>query len=369
MKKISKTKNKKSSTLRIVLFFVLVVAVIIIIPYTPTNFSSFGASTIQFTPVPAKSSLQLETFQLTPTPGAQFTPQQGQPNTPQQPTQSTKPTQPGKTQPGNPFGPIGSTPVNVPAPAHPIISPFKSNGQLCSVTDNSGVSVGGNCYCPALQVTCKNGVGYGANGALYPGVNPCGTSAAPKSGRYCVEKPVIYLYPTTPTYVDVQVKTSGQVVVSNPHYPQDGWKDVLAYSNGSLRYQGQDYSELFYESSVNTFAQPQQGMTIPTSELSQRLPVLLDQLGLVGHEKEEFLSFWLPRLEALHSPYIFFSLINQSAKADIDSVTISPKPDTQIAFIAYFKRASVPSEDTLKLPPTPKRQGFVSVEWGGVIGE
>jgi hypothetical protein len=367
MKKIVKNKKSKTNTLRIGSFLVLFILfgiVLVVLPTTRTNKDSYGA-TIPFTPVPAKSNLQLETFTL---PSLSPSPSSSQ----AQPVKSS----PVNQQPCNSFLPANSSPCssgnNTPphplATIHPLISPVKSNGQLCSAADDSGSAVNGNCYCPDLTVTCKNGVGYGANGGLYPGVNPCGSNEAPGSGRYCVEKPVIYLYPQAPTLVNVQVITAGSVVVSNPQYPVDGWKNILANPDGTLQYEGEYYSELFYESSVNTFQQPQEGITIPTNQLSEKLNGLLDQLGLIGHEKQEFLAFWMPRLEALNSPYIFFSILDPSTKANIDTVSISPKPDTQIEFIAYFKAVSVLAINTLELPPTPERKGFVSVEWGGVIG-
>ncbi|HVT01646.1 MAG TPA: hypothetical protein VHE53_05480, partial [Patescibacteria group bacterium] len=63
-------------------------------------------------------------------------------------------------------------------------------------------------------------------------------------GVYCVGKPVIYLYPTKPTLVDVSVKTSGRIVVSDPLYPDDGWRSVLANPDGKLIYKNKKYKEL-----------------------------------------------------------------------------------------------------------------------------
>jgi len=187
-------------------------------------------------------------------------------------------------------------------------------------------------------------------------------------GNNCIYKPVIYLYPTVPTDVNVQVVTSGSITVSDPFYPVGGWKHVLAYPDGSLEYQNKRYTELFYESSVNTFQKPDQGFVIPKDKLAENLDALLSKLGLIGSEKKEFISFWQPRLEALNSPYIFFSVLSSSAKGTVDHVEISPKPDTQIQFIAYFKPIATSTYGSaLTLPPTPKRVGFTSVEWGGVI--
>lgn len=360
MKKATRNIKKKQNTLRIaslLVLFILFSIVVIVVPSVQTKNFSYGASsgTIPFTPVPAKSNLQLETFTLpssSPVPSIQQT----------QPVKSVRPS--GSSQPID--IPVAQQPHPL-ATIHPLISPVKSNGQLCSVADDSGSTVSGSCHCPDLTVTCKNGVGYGANGGLYPGVNPCGSSTAPGSGRYCVEKPVIYLYPQSPTFVNVEVITDGSVVVSNPTYPAGGWKNVLANPNGSLQYNGQNYSELFYESSVTDFPKPVQGITIPTSQLSGELNGIVGRLGLIGNEKQEFLSFWLPQLYALHSPYIFFSTLDTSTKDALDKVNISPKPDTQIEFIAYFKPKDQPANTTLQLPPEPERHGFVSVEWGGVL--
>lgn len=251
---------------------------------------------------------------------------------------------------------------------------------LCAPNDDNGVLVTDACQCLDLTIICKNGKGTDLNGNPFQipkgdepngykaGQDPCGTKIAPNDGRYCVAKPVIYLYPQSPTAVDVQVVTSGQIVVSDPHYPQGGWRNVLATPEGTLTYNGKQYSELFYESSVNDFQKPEQGITIAKAQLPQRMSAILDKLGLIGKEKQEFLDFWLPKLQALPSPYVYFSLLDTSAKASVDKVTINPKPDTQIAFIAYFKPVDSADNGTvLQLPATPQRVGFVSVEWGGTI--
>ncbi|HVA96492.1 MAG TPA: hypothetical protein VND99_02465 [Candidatus Acidoferrales bacterium] len=369
-KQVKKQKKRNLSQISLFLIlFLLFCVTIVVLPSVETKKFSYGATNtaaIPFTPAPAQSNLQMDWF-LVPTgtspstapSKAQTQPANPNPAKPNKQTQTKNPLQPVNSAPQSP---IGHFQPAAPGPKAPV-----SNGQPCPGGFDSGKPVTGSCYCTALTVTCKNGIGYGANGALYPGPNPCGTKIAPGSGRYCVEKPVIYLYPTVPTLVDVQVITNGSVVVSDPTYPQGGWKDVLANPNGTLSYNGKKYSELFYESSVTDFQQPHLGVTIPKSQLTEKLGSLLDELGLVGPEKQEFLSFWLPQLKAMPTPYIFFSVLTPSAKAAIDTVAISPKPDTQIAFIAYFKAALTPAKDTLQLPATPKRQGFVSVEWGGVI--
>jgi hypothetical protein len=147
------------------------------------------------------------------------------------------------------------------------------------------------------------------------------------------------------------------------------WQNVLAHPDGTLVYQGGIYKELYYETEVDHVRQPKTGFVIPTAQLEERLTHITSQLGLKDNERQEFLEYWLPQLYELNSPYILFSLVEPDEKERIDHVDISPKPDTFINFLAYFKPVSSPFYDIepLILPQAPKRVGFTAVEWGGTI--
>lgn len=186
----------------------------------------------------------------------------------------------------------------------------------------------------------------------------------------CIGKPVIYLYPQKTTSVDVTLNIPGIVTVSDPLYPANGWKHIEAHPDGTLKYSGKTYKELYYETALTTKSpQPSQGVVIPTAELKTQLTTITTQLGLLPSEQQEFLDYWLPRLNALQSPYIFFSILDPNEKERVDRVTLSPQPDTWIAFIAYFKPLAAPIfVDPLSLPQEPpQRKGFTAVEWGGTI--
>ncbi len=186
--------------------------------------------------------------------------------------------------------------------------------------------------------------------------------------EYCVAKPVVYLYPETPTYVDVSVTTTGKIVVSDPLYPAGGWKSVFAKPDGTLVYKNRTYSELFYESNVKDIKKPANGLVFETANLDEELSRALSKIGLNNNEKKEFLDYWIPNLKRLNSAYILFSLIDPNEKERIDKVNITPEPDTRIEFIAYFKPLDKMVElPELKLGPTPQRNGFTLVEWGGTI--
>ncbi len=185
---------------------------------------------------------------------------------------------------------------------------------------------------------------------------------------FCFGKPVIYLYPEKPTLVDVKLSIPGDIYISIPHYPTNGWQNVLAKPDGSLIYEGKEFNELYYESKVDVKNIPRNGIIIPMSNLSAKLLEITGELGLKKSEQEEFLQYWLPKLNELKKNYIVFSLIDTSEKERIDGVDINPKPDVFINFLAYFKGIDYPiAIDPLTLPTPPARAGFTAVEWGGTI--
>lgn len=199
----------------------------------------------------------------------------------------------------------------------------------------------------------------------------CETSLDQGDGTYCVGKPVIYLYPTTDTYVNVTVETQGKIVISDPQYPKNGWKNVLAHPSGKLEYMGKTYRELFYEIESGKVNRPKKGIVLSKHNLKNDLREKIILLGLTKKdEQDEFLDFWIPRLLRLDTSHIFFSVLENEEKKRLDSVFIMPKPDTFIEFIAYFAPLSnTENIPPLTITPAPERNGFTAVEWGGVIGD
>lgn len=309
--------------------------------------------------------------------------------------------------------PLGSAEVGIPQPKGPVAS--ENNLQLellefqkantptpqitqtptnsCShdtgsrIAENPDGSI--SCTCAAYLIRCENlkcvevlrsnlnpNGSFSCEGFVGNGVgffeNWCGNPymTGDGDGVYCVGKPVIYLYPEKPTYVNVEVKTPGEIVVSDPTYPAEGWQQVLATPNGTLHYEDKLYRELFYETNVKEFIKPTNGIIISQSKLQEKLDDLIKQLGLEKGERKEFLDFWVPRLRELNSPYIVFSVLGKQEKEAIDRVIINPKPDTRIEFIAYFKPIYQLQPITpLKLDDRPKRIGFTAVEWGGILDD
>jgi hypothetical protein len=193
-------------------------------------------------------------------------------------------------------------------------------------------------------------------------------SGSGSSETQCNSKPIIYLYPTKTTLVSVLLDIPGTVTVSDPLYPASGWKNIEAHPDGTFMYNQKSYQELYYESATIRANPPTEGIITTMGDLRVTLLDLTTKLGLNAFEQKEFMDYWMPELESLHSPYLFVSVFDKAEKEKVDHVVISPQPDTKIEFLAYFKAVDAPFPVApLQVKPAPKRTGFTTVEWGGTI--
>ncbi len=179
-----------------------------------------------------------------------------------------------------------------------------------------------------------------------------------------IDKPVIYLYPTEDTEVSVKLLKDESITCSYPKY-KDEWK-VLAKSDGILKdldTNRQLYS-LYYESKNNIkFRVEKEGFVVKGEDTISFLEDKLAILGLTEREAEEFIIYWLPKLESNKYNYIRFAItdeINENMPLEIN-----PSPDTIIRVIMTFKGLENPIDVQEQKLETPNRTGFVAVEWGG----
>ena len=178
-------------------------------------------------------------------------------------------------------------------------------------------------------------------------------------------KPIIYLYPNETTNISVKLGRPENITCSYPKYI-NGWK-VEAQPNGTLKYLETDrelYS-LYYEcSNFVDFKIEKDGFVVKSEDTSNFLEEKLAALGLNEREAEEFIVYWLPKLEANEYNYIRFA-----TEEEISSnmpLSIDPNPDTLIRVLMVFKGLDNPIEVEEQQLITPERKGFVAVEWGGV---
>ena len=180
-----------------------------------------------------------------------------------------------------------------------------------------------------------------------------------------VKKPVIYLYPTSTTNVDVKLGAPEKLTVSYPKY-DDAWK-VTANPDGSLvdRKTGRELYSLYYEADYTTAeGVHEDGFVVKGADTAKFLEEKLAQLGLNEREAEEFIIYWLPQLEKNAYNYIYFAPVAEIAENM--PLNVSPAPETIIRINMEYKALDAPIQvKEQKLPATPIRKGFTLVEWGG----
>ena len=177
-------------------------------------------------------------------------------------------------------------------------------------------------------------------------------------------KPVIYLYPEKETDVHVEVElTEAELYTTYPKY-NNGW-DVVAKPDGSLvnKVDGTHHRYLFWDAvNCRTEFDLSKGFCVAGSDTESFLKEKLSYMGLTEDEMNEFIVYWLPKME--HNKYNLISF--QSDKyTDSAKLNITPTPDSMLrVFMTY-----VPLEEAVDIEPqelsTFERRGFTVVEWGG----
>lgn len=195
---------------------------------------------------------------------------------------------------------------------------------------------------------------------------------------YEESKPAIYLYPEQDTIVSVRLNPAGHLTVSDPPYdPQTGWKDIVAHPNGTLDYpvmnhesgivENKTYPYLYYEAALAAFPIPEEGFVVEGKNLRTFFADILARVGLNETETADFIEYWMGRLSQ-SQPYYFIHFLDEATIEQIEPITLSHRPDTQIRIRPYFKPLAAPmSVRAQSLPIPPPRRGFTLVEWGGIL--
>ena len=178
---------------------------------------------------------------------------------------------------------------------------------------------------------------------------------------FWAEKPVIYLYPEEITKVSVQLDYSGELTCTYPTY-DNGWT-VTAAPDGTLTDEkGQTYNYLYWEGEGAEQYDFSQGFCVAGADTVAFLEDALAQLGLTRNEANEFIVYWLPRME--QSPYNLIAF-QQEAYTDTAKLTVTPAPDSILRVFMAWQPLEAPVDIPAQTLPAFDRHGFALVEWGG----
>ena len=194
-----------------------------------------------------------------------------------------------------------------------------------------------------------------AAGLLAVGLSGCVMEAT-------TEKPVIYLYPEEETQVNVKLDYDGTLTSTYPSY-ENGWT-VDAAPDGTLTdpSTGRQYYCLYWEGETDTEYDFSTGFCVAGADTAAFLEGALADLGLTEQEANEFIIYWLPRMEGNAWNLISFQT---TAYTDSAVLTIDPVPDTLIRVFMAWQSLDEPVEVQPQNLTAPERVGFTAVEWGG----
>ena len=174
-------------------------------------------------------------------------------------------------------------------------------------------------------------------------------------------KPVDYLYPETEMEVTVKLDYDGELTCTYPAY--DGGWTVTARPDGTLTDEhGQTYNYLYWEGVDHTASDFSRGFCVPGADTAAFLEDALARLGLTRRAANEFIVYWLPRMEP--SPY---NLVAFPCDAYTDHArrTVTPEPDSMLRVFMAWKALESPIDIPAQDLPAFDRTGFAVVEWGG----
>lgn len=176
-------------------------------------------------------------------------------------------------------------------------------------------------------------------------------------------KPVIYLYPTETTEVTVKVGRPENLTHTYPKYENE-WK-VIANPNGDLTdvETGRNLYCLYWEGINTVKPKMEEGFIVKGEDTIKFLEEKLEILGLNEREANEFIIYWLPKLESNKYNYIRFQTMEEIEENML--LEINPKPDTIIRVLMEYKALEEPIKVQEQNLVTPERIGFTLVEWGG----
>ena len=184
-----------------------------------------------------------------------------------------------------------------------------------------------------------------------------------------LRKPVLYLYPTEKTSVNVKLPNNNFLCTYPEYNDETGW-NVTAEPDGTLiNDDGLEYQSLFWETiDYKARFTMDKGFVVEKKDAIKFLREKLEYIGLKGKEINEFIQYWLPYLSSTPYTQVSFQWEEYTAPYPLE---ITPKPDSLIRLFVVFR----PLNEKVEIPEQDlsahhyERKGFTAIEWGGTMME
>ena len=176
-----------------------------------------------------------------------------------------------------------------------------------------------------------------------------------------VYKPIMYIYPTSDTNVNVRLADPSVISVSYPKY-NDGW-NVYAKTDGSLSVDGKYYYALYWDENNKEQNDFSEGFYVTADNAASFLEDKLSKAGLTDREMNEFIMYWLPKLQDNGESIVNFSFTEELQASN--AIIVDPAPDSILRVRIHIKKVNGDPGIKEQEIPSFNRNGFTIVEWGG----
>lgn len=177
-----------------------------------------------------------------------------------------------------------------------------------------------------------------------------------------VYKPMIYIYPEKELDLIIKLGNSNLLTSTYPKY-NDEWNVHVDTDGNIYDYDtNRNYYGLYWEAIDNTKVDMTEGYVVKGSETISLLEEKLEYLGLNEREINEFIVYWINKIE--NNNYNFINFRTTEEVNEYMPLELSENPDTLIRVLVDI----VPLEEPFEVKPQElekvERQGYTVVEWG-----
>lgn len=178
-------------------------------------------------------------------------------------------------------------------------------------------------------------------------------------------KPMIYIYPEQDMDLTIRLGRPELLTSTYPKY-ENSWnvhvsKDSTIYDYATER----DYYGLYWEAVDSTELDMTTGFVVKGEDTISFLEDKLAYLGLNEREINEFIVYWINRLENNNYNYIYFRTSDEINH--YMPLYFSQTPDSVIRVFVDFKPLDKKIKVKRQKLVSQKRRGFSIVEWGATF--
>ncbi len=171
-----------------------------------------------------------------------------------------------------------------------------------------------------------------------------------------VDKPNVYLYPPSPTEIQVQIPAWRKITAADPAYPVEGWR-VTAWPDGLLDTDAGERDFLFYELAFPPQRfQRDAGWCVRGNVAQATIEDAMADMGFLPNEIADFSEAWDGGFPKARWMTVYPQL------DDLSRLNIQPEPEHLLRawFLVTEGCARVQAPEL----PAVERSGYHAAEWG-----